>query len=147
MALNNIDPRGLKQARINGVESRDLLGLVVSERVPIKSDALGLPAKTRRFAPGGCVLAGIDVQFFWYAPHVDASTSQRGLFYNGYSCTKFRAFARSANSARACAYDHQVVIKMLSHRFTKSGAELVVFRNFIVVALRLQSSVIRPKNG
>jgi hypothetical protein len=36
---------------------------------------------------------------------------------------------------------------MLSHRFTKGAAEVVAFRNFIVVALRLQSSVIRPKNG
>ena len=147
MALNNIDPGGLKQARINGVQSRDLLGLVVSQRVPVERNALGLPAKTRRFAPGGCVLARIDVEFFRYTTHVDASTAQCGFLYHGYPGTEFGAFSGGPDAAGTCANDHQVVVKMLSHRFTKSAAEVVAFRNFIVVALRLQSSDMRPKNG
>ena len=106
MALNNIDPGGLKQARINGVQSRDLLGLVVSERVPIKRNAFRLPAKTRRFAPGGCILAGINIEFLRDTAHVDASTAQRGFLYHGYPRTKFRALARGAHAARACANDH-----------------------------------------
>jgi len=106
VALNNIDPGGLKQARINGVQSRDLLGLVVSQRVPVERNALGLPTKSCGVAPGGCVLARINVEFLRDTAHVDASTAQRGFLYHGYPRTKFRALARGAHAARACANDH-----------------------------------------
>ena len=93
------------------------------------------------------VLAGIDVEFFRYTPHVDASTAQCGFLYYGHPGTEFGAFSGGPDAAGASANDHQVVVKMLSHRFTKSAAEVVAFRNFIVVALRLQSSDMRPKIG
>ena len=147
MALDNIHPGRLKQARINGIQARDFVALVVSERIPVKRNALGLPAKARRFAPGGCVLAGIDVEFFRDTAHIDASAAQCGLFYHGYPCPKFGALSGGPDAAGACANDHQVVIKMLSHRFTKTAPERVAFCNFIVMALRLQSSDTQPTNG
>ena len=147
MALDNIDPGRLKQARINGVQSRDFVGLVVSQRIPVKRNAFRPPPKTCRFAPGGCVLAGIDVEFFRDTAHVDASAAQRGLFDNGYPRAKFGAFSGGPDAAGACANDHQVVIKMLSHRFTKTAAERAACCNFIVIVLRLQSSNTRPTNG
>ena len=67
-------------------------------------------------------------------------------FRDSYPCAKFGALSGGPDAARACAYDHQIVIKMLSHRFTKTAAERVPFCNFIVMALRLKSSDMRPAN-